>query len=95
MTLIPRFFEKKMTLKIVSFFFMEKLFRQLAEKLLNSRYPTYELDDNGNETTDYEETYYTGGDPQYSGVLASFMTFLKEGENLRCQEADVYRQILG
>ena len=74
---------------------MEKLFRQLAEKLLNSRYPTYELDDNGNETTDYEETEYTGGDPQYSGVLASFMTFLKEGQNLRCQEADVYRQILG
>ena len=74
---------------------MEKLFRQLAEKLLNSRYPTYELDDNGNETTDYEETDNTGGDPQYSGVLASFMTHLKEGQNLRCQEADVYRQILG
>ena len=72
---------------------MEKLFRQLTEKLLNSRYPTYELDDNGNETT--EKTDYTGEDPQYSGVLAAFMTHLKEGQNLRCQEADVYRQILG
>ena len=74
---------------------MEKLFRRLVERFLNSRYSTYELDENGNETTDYEETDYTGGDPQYSGVLASFMTHLKEGQNLRCQEADVYRQILG
>ena len=72
---------------------MEKLFRRLVEKFLNSRYSTYELDADGTERN--EPTDFTGGDPQYSGVLASFMTFLKEGENLRCQEADVYRKILG
>ena len=72
---------------------MEKLFRRLIEKFLNSRYSTYELDANGNETT--EETEFTGGDPQYSGVMASFMTFLKEGQKLECEKVDAYRKVLG
>lgn len=73
---------------------MEKLFRQLVEKLLNSRYSTYELDENGN-VLNYEATDYTGGDPQYSGVMASFMTFIKENQKLECEKVDVYRKVLG
>ena len=72
---------------------MEKLFRRLVEKFFNSRYSTYELDANGNETT--EPTDFTGGDPQYSGVMASFMTFIKENQKLACQQVDVYRKVLG
>ena len=72
---------------------MEKLFRRLVEKFLNSRYSTYELDANGNERT--EPTDFTGGDPQYSGVMASFMTFIKENQKLECEKVDTYRKVLG
>ena len=63
---------------------------------MNSRNLTYgdeQPNENGNEQT--EKTDNTREDPQYSGVLASFMTFLKKGQRLRCQQADAYRQILG
>jgi len=70
---------------------METLFRRLVEKFLNSRYSTYELDANG--TT--EPTDFTGGDPQYSGVMASFMTFIKENQKLECENVDKYRKVLG
>jgi len=72
---------------------MEKLFRRLVEKFLNSRYSTYELDADGTERN--EPTDFTGGDPQYSGVMASFMTFLRQNQKLECQAVDAYRKVLG
>ena len=51
----------------------------------------YDVDENGNESSNE----FTGDSMQYSGVIAAFLNHLKHSQDLRCQQADAYKSMLG